>query len=95
MTSVPIVAGFAYIVVAPLVFVVGASWWMIHPPIAFVLAASLWMVYRIVARPPVDADEIGKSHCAKDAIYGAIGFGLFYLLAWLGLVLFYLNMAPL
>ena len=95
VTSVPIIAGFAAIVMAPLVFLVSASWWMVNLPIALVFMGSLYCVHRIVARAPANADESQKRHSLTDARYGVAGFGAFYLLAWLGLALLYLNMAPL
>ena len=91
LTSVPIVV----IVIGPFVMFAGASLWLVNIPIALLLARSLSFVHGIVARPPDNADETQKIHGLTDARYGSIGFGLFYLLAWLGFVLFYLNMAPL
>ena len=93
--SVPIIAGLVSIVVAPLVFLVSASWWMINLPIALNLGASLYCFRKIVARPNANATPESARQSATDAIYGAIGFGLFYLLAWLALILFVTTAAPL
>lgn len=94
-TSVPIIAGFVYIVAAPLIFSVGASWWMVNVPVSLVFCASLWLVHKIIARPPANATQMSEPQSATDAVYGTIGFALFYLVAWWTLVLFVKSAAPL
>ena len=91
----PIVAVFSGALLATLLFPHHASWWAVSFPVALALAVSLWFVQKIIRRAPEDADENHVLHSAKDAIYGTLGFALFYLVACGALASFVKSAAPL
>ena len=81
LTIIPIVTVFSGAFLGFLMFPHHISQWILSVPIVLTLLVSLLVVRPMLLRAPNDIDEKDIWQSARDAMYGLIGFSLFYFVA--------------